>query len=252
MGHESKTQLQITEPRRVVEDPSNTTDWTNRRTYFWDGKQLFVYEVRKGEYRAPPTGFSLSWRTNKGNNEVAAAALDCYLDMRRKFVVPQDDQSLAFINSTRTDALSKARQLKDRGLMRANLEAMEGHPERWEPLHVALSLDPELEEERNLYFYQDKPKSGLEAVKTQLLPRFRAPAFVVARLQSPFAVITFESGERGEERGISFESRFKFMEEPLALFQKTSVVTLDEHDISDINERLRKPLFKLPRLPEAA
>src|SRR3989344_547052 len=97
--------LEISKPQRVVQDPDNTTDWTNQRTYSWDGRELFVYEVKKRQYRKPPYGFRMEWVTDKSNKEIAQAACHYYLSLRNKFGIPEDFSSIRLTQDLRSNAL---------------------------------------------------------------------------------------------------------------------------------------------------
>lgn len=242
--------LEVGEPKRVVKEKGNTTNWTNRRPYTWNGQRLMVLEVIKGSYRTPPAAFKLEWFTDKSDRDLVDASADLYLRLRTKFGMPDDDIARMFAAKVKNDALKLAKALDKKGLLGANFPDLEKDKQSIEPLRVTARVSPG-NRERHLYFYPDDPDAGLGALGPELLDRLPFDRLTGVKIAWPYGTVAFRSGFEGQRRPISVESRYRCIGDLLEFVRDTSDVPVDIHLRRQINERLRKPLVELSPPPKA-
>lgn len=246
--------LEISVPRRL--HPKTPHNHTNVRTYGYDGEELFVLKVIKGKYRKPPRSFSLEWTTIRDEADLLKIAFDFYDSVHRRFIVPDIVFGVGLASQIRERALALGEEYFRKDLLRADqLEELKAHPEKIEPLSLiiysseGLLFKPEdFLRGRKIYFGQvGVPKN--QSWWEQLLEHPYFPVdFFVACFNSPFAQIYLKGNScQGMEQKIRVSSPYKIPGEVLEFFRATSIVHLDVHQISAINERLRKPISELPR-----
>lgn len=242
--------LEISEPQRVVKDPDNTTNWTNRRTFSLGESRVCVLEVQKGPYRTPATGFKLEWFTARSDTDLVVAAAGLYLQLKNKFDTPSDFVSRMFERKAKVDALKLAGKLNNQGLLGMDLDELKRNKAEIEPVRV--SIRRRLRSRRNnFYFYPDDPDKGPEVLGKELLDHLPLSQLSQVKFEWPYGSIVFVGGVERVWKRISFESRYRYLGEVLEFVRSTSVVPIDIHERRQINERLRKLIHLLPRPDQA-